>query len=42
MWIFTHKTKKTPKNIYAKQDDVACVKQNIMMFFHAYQLQRKI
>lgn len=40
MWIFTHKTKKTPKNIYAKQDDVACVKQNIMMCFHAYQLQR--
>lgn len=28
------------KNIYAKQDDVACVRQNIMMCFHACQLQR--
>lgn len=32
--------KEETKNIYAKQDNVVCVKQNIVMCFHAYQLQK--
>lgn len=34
------KQRRRQKNIYTKQDDVACVKQNIIMCFHACQLQR--